>query len=164
MSSLKNNPFSILFVCMGNICRSPAAEGVMQKIVDDAGLSEHIRIDSAGTIGYHSGEPADSRMRSAASARGYELTSLARQVRRADLDDFDMILTMDDDNLANTRALADTPEQQRKVEPFVQYCTEHDDPSVPDPYYGGAQGFEHVLDLLEDGCHGLLEEIQTRRL
>ncbi len=153
--------FSVLFVCMGNICRSPAGEGVFRALVEDAGLDDQIRIDSAGTLGYHAGEPADSRMRQSAQNRGYALTSRARQIMAADLDEFDLILTMDEDNYHNVLALADNDAQRDRVKSFCDFCVDHDNRSVPDPYYGGADGFETVLDLLEDGCRGVLAEVEA---
>jgi len=154
--------FSVLFVCMGNICRSPAGEGVLRALVEDAGLQDRIRIDSAGTIGYHSGEPADARMRQSAQKRGYTLTSLARQITTADLSEFDLVLTMDEDNFDNVLAMAENDEQRDRVKSFCDFCADHENRSVPDPYYGGAGGFEIVLDLLEDGCRGVLAEIESR--
>lgn len=147
---------------MGNICRSPAGEGVLQSLVDAAGLSDQIHIDSAGTLGYHAGDPADSRMRQAAQQRGYRLTSRARQIHVGDLDEFDLILTMDDDNYHNVLALAANDQQRARVKSFCDFCANHQADSVPDPYYGGASGFEVVLDLLEDGCRGVLAEIETQ--
>ena len=152
----------VLFVCMGNICRSPAGEGVFQSMVDESGLSDQIEVDSAGTLGYHAGEPADSRMQQAAQKRGYALTSRARQVQPRDLDQFDLVLTMDEDNYNHVCALAENKDQQERVISFCDFCKEHESVDVPDPYYGGAAGFERVLDLLEDGCQGLLEEVQER--
>jgi protein-tyrosine phosphatase len=154
---------SVLFVCMGNICRSPAGEGVMRALVEKAGLTDSVKIASAGTIGMHAGELPDPRMRAAASRRGYELISRARKFIAADFDAFDLILTMDEDNRRNVLALASTPEQQARVRSFCDFCAEHDDRAVPDPYYGGAQGFEHVLDLLEDGCRGIVESLRERK-
>ena len=154
--------FSVLFVCMGNICRSPAGEGVLRAMVEEAGLQDCIRIDSAGTIGYHSGEPADARMRQSAQKRGYALTSRARQITTADLSEFDLVLTMDEDNYHNVLALAENDAQRNRVKSFCEYCVDHDNRSVPDPYYGGADGFEIVLDLLEDGCRGVLTEVESR--
>jgi protein-tyrosine phosphatase len=149
----------VLFVCMGNICRSPAGEGVMRALVTKAGVSSRVEIASAGTIGMHAGSLPDPRMREAAARRGYELVSRARQFVAADFEAFDLILTMDDDNRRNVLALATTPELRARVRSFCDFCQQHDDEAVPDPYYGGSQGFEHVLDLLEDGCEGLLAEI-----
>lgn len=153
---------SVLFVCMGNICRSPAAEGVMLNLIEQAGLQDQIHIDSAGTHGYHIGKLPDHRMRAAAAKRGINLQHRAREVDAADLETFDLILVMDADNLANVRALDHRQQYHDKIRLFCEYCTEHDEKYVPDPYYGGEAGFEHVLDLLEDGCTNLLKEIQKQ--
>ncbi|MFH1498695.1 MAG: low molecular weight protein-tyrosine-phosphatase [Verrucomicrobiota bacterium] len=155
-------PLRILFVCMGNICRSPAGEGVLRAQVAAAGLAGRVEIDSAGTIGFHAGQPADRRMRTAAARRGYELTSRARQVTPADLTRFDLILTMDEDNRRGVLALARDEGQRARVRAFCEFCQTHADTEVPDPYYGGEQGFEHVLDLLEDGCAGVLTWTRQR--
>lgn len=151
--------FHVLFVCLGNICRSPAAEGVMQSMIEEAGLSAAIRIDSAGTEGWHHGKLPDARMREAAKARGYTLHSRARQVRRGDLETFDLILAMDADNLRNLRALDPAGRHHGKIRAFCEFCTIHTEQEVPDPYYGGPEGFEKVLDLLEDGCTNVLRHI-----
>ena len=148
---------SVLFVCMGNICRSPAAEGVFRKLVEDAGRIEEFEIDSAGTHGYHVGHPPDSRMLAAARERGYPLDSRARRLEVEDFREFDYIVTMDDDNYANVSSL--DPGGPAKVVRMVDYCERLAADHVPDPYYGGAQGFEHVLDILEDACAGLLRRI-----
>lgn len=153
-------PLRILFVCMGNICRSPAGEGVLAHLVAAAGLSDRVKIDSAGTIGMHAGSPADPRMRAAAAQRGYDLASRARQVTAEDLDAFDLILTMDEDNRRGVLALATTDAQRHRVRSFCSFCEKHSKTEVPDPYYGGSQGFEEVLDLLEDGCQGVLKWAQ----
>ncbi len=149
----------VLFVCMGNICRSPAGEGVMRALVTKAGLADRMEIASAGTIGMHAGELPDARMRRAALKRGYELVSRARQFTAADFAAFDLILTMDDENRRNVLALAKTDAERARVRRFVDYCTRLKADAVPDPYYGGADGFEYVLDLLEDGCAGVLARI-----
>jgi protein-tyrosine phosphatase len=154
--------FRLLFVCMGNICRSPSAEGVMRKLTDEARLGHHIEIDSAGTGGWHSGELPDPRMRAAAARRNYRLASRARKVLARDLDHFDLILVMDVQNLNDLKPFDPTGQWHHKVKLFCEFCTDHDDREVPDPYYGGEQGFEHVLDLLEDGCRGLLEHIRKQ--
>ena len=148
----------VLFVCMGNICRSPAAEGVFRKMVDDAGLSDAFSIDSAGTIGYHAGHAADSRMRAAASRRGYTLDSRARRIEHLDFEDFDLIVAMDDDNYRDIRAM-DSGQGARVVR-MCDYGSRHGYDEVPDPYYGGASGFEDVLDILDDACAELLEELR----
>ncbi len=154
------NPItSILFVCMGNICRSPSGENVMKKLLDDAGLSDKVRCDSAGTIGFHTGNPPDPRMSAAGRKRGLPMTGSARQVTPADLDRFDLVLAMDNENFADLQRLS-TPENHHKIKRFCDFCIQHTDTEVPDPYYGGAQGFEHVLDLLEDGCTQILKQIQ----
>jgi protein-tyrosine phosphatase len=156
---MSEKAFQVLFVCLGNICRSPAAEGVMQHLVDEAGLSATIRIDSAGTESWHHGKLPDARMREAGKARGYTLQSRARQVKRDDLVNFDLILAMDADNLRNLRALDPEGLHATKIRAFCDYCTDHDEKEVPDPYYGGPEGFEKVLNLLEDGCANVLRQI-----
>ena len=160
-------PTRILFVCLGNICRSPAAEGVFLHRLAAEGLEDRFLVDSAGTGGWHVGKPADSRMRAAASRRGIHLPSRARQLERADLTGFDRILTMDDANLAAVQALArklgPNPQAGQPlavIEPMVRHCRRFQAREVPDPYYGGAEGFEHVLDLLDDACGGLLEALR----
>jgi protein-tyrosine phosphatase len=157
----------VLFVCLGNICRSPAAEGVFRHHLSQAGLSDSVLVDSAGTGGWHVGKRADPRMRAAAARRGLELTSRARQLEPADLGSFDHILTMDDDNLEAVqelaaRATAAGLQQRAEVEPLMRYSRLHAVREVPDPYYGGEQGFEQVLDLLDDACAGLLEALSRR--
>ena len=146
----------ILFVCLGNICRSPAAEGVFRDIVTRQGNPAEWTIDSAGTGGYHTGDLPDSRMRIHARRRGYELTHRARKVTESDFDDFDLIVGMDNSNVANLRRLAPSPEAEKKVVPMAEFigkAMRYD--YVPDPYSEGAEGFELVLDLLEDGCQNL---------
>ena len=146
---------------MGNICRSPAAEGVFRALVDEAGISDHFHIDSAGTIGYHAGHAADSRMRAAASGRGYALDSRARRVELDDFEKFDLIVAMDDDNFRDLSGM-DRGQGARLVR-MCDYGGRHGFPEVPDPYYGGPQGFETVLDILEDACADLLEELRPGR-
>lgn len=153
----------LLFVCLGNICRSPAAEGVMKHLVERAGLSDSIYIDSAGTYGGHAGEPADTRMRRAAAIRGYRLTSISRQIRTDDFDKFDMIIVMDDSNYERVSRLAPTREDLQKIYRMTEFCRTHKADHVPDPYYEGAHGFEIVLDLLEDACAGLLDDIRLKK-
>ena len=157
-------PIRVLFVCLGNICRSPAAEGVFLHLLAREGLEGAVLVDSAGTGGWHVGRPADPRMRAAAARRGIALPSRARQLEAADLQRFDHILTMDDDNLAAVQALArrQGSEATARVTPMVHYCRRLTSREVPDPYYGGDDGFEQVLDLLEDACAGLLEALQLR--
>lgn len=152
---------SILFVCMGNICRSPSAENVMRKFLEEEGLENQVRCDSAGTINYHAGRSPDPRMTVAGKRRGYAMTGTARQVTAKDLDEFDLIIAMDNDNFADLEKLA-TDSNKHKLKKFCEYCVHHSDTEVPDPYYGGAEGFEHVLDLLEDGCEEILEQILAK--
>jgi low molecular weight protein-tyrosine phosphatase len=152
-------PTRILFVCTGNICRSPTAEGVFLKLVRDAGLQERILADSAGTHGYHVGEPPDGRTCEAATRRGYDLSTLrARKFERADFDEFDLVLAMDRDNHAHLARLV-PPDAGHKLQMMMQYARRFREREVPDPYYGGSRGFERVLDMLEDAARGLLEAI-----
>ncbi|MGC4091994.1 MAG: low molecular weight protein-tyrosine-phosphatase [Polyangiaceae bacterium] len=150
---------SLLFVCLGNICRSPAAENVMFKLLQDAGLTGRVSCDSAGTSNEHAGQPPDRRMRQAGMNRGLPMSGIARQVTAADLDVFDLIVAMDDANYAALQRLAGAT-NRHKIQRFCSYLQQHQDTEVPDPWYGGAAGFEHVLDLLEDGCTQLLAQIQ----
>lgn len=154
----------LLFVCLGNICRSPAGEGIMQKMIENQGLEDNYSCDSAGTSAYHQGEPADSRMRKHAKKRGYMLTSVARQFVAEDFDNFDYILTMDQSNYRNVLAVATSDEQKNKVYSMTKFCTRHTEQSVPDPYYGGDAGFEKVLDILEDSCEEMLRKLQSSEI
>jgi protein-tyrosine phosphatase len=154
----------LLFVCMGNICRSPAAQGVMEKMVQNAGVQDRVEIDSAGTINLHAGELPDSRMRQAAVRRGYPLSHRARQVRRSDLDAFDLVLVMDLGNLADVESFADPRKHEGKVRLFGEFCTKHEETEVPDPYHGGSAGFEKVLDMMEDGCAEILRRLKDGTL
>lgn len=152
--------YRVLLVCMGNICRSPTAEGVLRNYIKNNMLGDKIEVDSAGTHGYHVGEAPDSRTQRAASARGYNLSQLrARKVARQDLDYFDLILAMDKSNLDNLRRLA-SPEQQDKIKLFMDFARNFDDEEVPDPYYGLGHGFDLVLDMVEDASQGLVEAIR----
>ena len=152
---------SVLFVCMGNICRSPTAHGVMRQRLQAAGLDGRVRIDSAGTHAYHVGSPPDSRSQAHARRRGYDLSDLrARAVSDEDFVHFDLILAMDWDNLALLQAQC-PPAFQRKLRRLTEFCLRHDSPVVPDPYQGGSDGFEHVLDLVEDACDGLIRHVNT---
>lgn len=150
----------ILFVCLGNICRSPAAEGVMRAVAERQGLGERIEVDSAGTYGGHAGDLPDARMRRAALARGYELTHRARMLREEDFERFDLIVVMDDMNYEAAHRLAPSRDAAGKITRMVNFCRRHPDRTyVPDPYYEGREGFELVLDMLEDGCEGVLQFI-----
>ncbi len=152
-----------MFVCLGNICRSPSAEAVMKKLVKDAGLDNYIEVDSAGIMGYHEGERADQRMRAHASHWGYVLDSISRPVRTTDFYDFDLIIGMDDRNIDDLKRKAPDLESVAKIHQMTEYSRNKLYDHVPDPYYGGASGFELVLDLLEDACGGLLETISSGR-
>lgn len=162
-----NKPFSVLFVCLGNICRSPAAEGVFTDLVKKRGFDSKFRIDSAGTIGYHEGNEADSRMRAASKKRGIKITSISRPIKPSDFVEFDLILAMDKQNredileaFSRWKFRDPLPEDaHKKVKLMCSYCKKHDETEVPDPYYGGPQGFEKVLDMLEDACESLLDSI-----
>ena len=156
-------PTRVLFVCMGNICRSPAAEGVFLHLLAEAGLEDCFAVDSAGTGGWHVGDRADRRMIAAAERRGIHLPSRARQIEAADLQRFDHILTMDADNLAAVQRLERQAPGRARISPLIDHCRRLRSPGVPDPYYGGEDGFERVLDLLEDACAGLLEDLLQER-
>ena len=154
--------YRVLLVCMGNICRSPTAEGVLRCFIKNNNLGDKVEVDSAGTHGYHVGEAPDSRTQRAAAVRGYNLSQLrARKVARQDLDYFDLILAMDKSNLDNLRRLA-TPEQQERIKLFMDYARSFDDDEVPDPYYDLGHGFDLVLDMVEDASLGLIEEIKKK--
>ena len=157
-------PTRVLFICLGNICRSPAAEGVFLHLLEREGLQEAFAVDSAGTGGWHVGNPADPRMRSAASRRGIHLPSRARQLEPADLSRFDHILAMDADNLNAIHAMARRHPASARIAPITEHCRRLRASEVPDPYYGGPDGFDQVLDLLEDACAGLLEDLLRERL
>lgn len=148
---------SVLFVCMGNICRSPTAEGIFRKLVTDAGRDSEFQVDSAGTIGYHAGSMADRRMRSAAEERGYLLESRARRIKFNDFDRFDLIVTMDDENFREVQEMS--PGTGARVVSMCDYCQDHEETEVPDPYYGGEAGFHKVIDILEDACGNFLRQI-----
>ena len=149
---------SVLFVCMGNICRSPTAEGVFRHFVNEAGLADRIKADSAGTHAYHIGEPPDRRAAAAAERRGISLAGIqARRVSESDFEGFDYVIAMDEDN--ERRLLEQAPDEHReKVRLFLSFAAV-DEAEVPDPYYGGAAGFERVLDLVEEASRGLLETL-----
>lgn len=145
---------------MGNICRSPTAHGVFKRKLMDAGVAHQVAVDSAGTHNYHPGSPPDARSQVHAEQRGYDLSDLrARQITDEDFERHDLVLVMDWDNLALTQAEC-PPEHLGKVRRFTEFCLKHDAAVVPDPYHGGAKGFDHVLDLVEDACDGLLRHVQ----
>lgn len=153
---------SILFVCLGNICRSPAAEEILRRMVRRAGLEETVRVDSAGTYGGHAGDGPDSRMRSAAARRGYELTHRSRRIVEQDFSDFDWIVVMDDMNYEAVHRLAPSREAAEKIFRMREFFRRFPQWTyVPDPYYEGHDGFELVLDMLEDGCGEILERLKN---
>lgn len=146
----------ILFVCLGNICRSSSAEEVMKHLVKEAGLEKEFEIDSAGILSYHQGELPDSRMRVHAARRGYDLVHRSRPVCTDDFEHFDLIIGMDDRNIDDLKNRAPSVAACEKIHRMTEFCTRMVADHVPDPYYGGAEGFEYVLDVLEDACAGLL--------
>lgn len=153
----------ILFVCLGNICRSPAAEGIMKRFVDKNELQEIIEVDSAGTSGWHEGDLPDERMRAHGDARGYDFSSKARKFRKNDFDLFDYIIVMDDSNYKTVRSLASNKEQVEKIRMMTDFSVQNTHHNyIPDPYYGDSSGFELVLDLLEDSNEGLLQAIKKK--
>lgn len=149
----------VLFVCLGNICRSPSAEAVLVAKIKANGLSNEIEVDSAGTSGYHTDAPADTRMKTHAQKRGYVLTSMSREIRSVDFDYFDYIIAMDQSNRSKLLSLTKTSEHRSKIALMTDFCEDLDG-DVPDPYYGGGLGFERVLDILEQSIDGLIEEIK----
>ena len=155
----KQKEYKILFVCLGNICRSPSAEAIMKKLVKDAGADSSFFIDSAGIIAYHEGEPADPRMKAHAIRRGYMLESISRPITGADFYTFDLIIGMDDRNIDDLKAKAPDLESLAKIHQMTEYATNKLYDYIPDPYYSGASGFELVLDLLENCCQGLLNRL-----
>ena len=151
----------VLFVCTGNICRSPTAEGIFRKLVSDAGVAHMVSADSAGTHGYHVGEPPDPRAQEAAAKRGYDLSHLrARRVQQEDFHRFDLVLAMDREHESILARMAQ-PSSAHKLQLMMSYARRFSQEEVPDPYYGGPRGFELVLDMLEDASRGLLEALVT---
>lgn len=154
----------ILFVCMGNICRSPTAEGVFRAMVRDANIEHLVKIDSAGTHGFHVGEAPDPRAQAAVKKRGIDISHLsARQINKDDFRDFDLILAMDWENLAHLQQTA--PRQyQHKLMLFMRFASDNEEATVPDPYYGNADGFEKVINYVTDACTGLIDVVKKRAL
>lgn len=150
----------VLFVCLGNICRSPTAEGVFRKILEESALAEAIMIDSAGTHAYHIDQPPDHRAQQAAARRGIDMSALrGRQAMARDIEEFDYVLAMDRENYHNLTRLKG---ERENIRLFLDYSENFADDEVPDPYYGGLNGFERVLDMIEDACRGLLADIRQR--
>lgn len=160
----QNKKIKVLFVCMGNICRSPTADAVFRHLVKETGVDHLIHVDSAGTHAYHIGNPPDHRAQNTALQRGYKMHDLrARAVQPSDFEEFDYILAMDKENLSLLQQRS--PQQHlSKIQLFMQYSTQDDpDVEVPDPYFGGHQGFELVLDMVEEASHGLLAHLRTHK-
>ena len=153
----------LLFVCLGNICRSPAAENIMNHLVSQSVLSKDIECDSAGTANYHSGNPPDRRMQAAAVKRNIPMIGSARQFTTADFTAFDLILAMDRENYQNILALDPQQQYRDKIKLMCDFASKHPDKEVPDPYFGGAEGFDYVIDLLTDACGGLLSQLESTR-
>ena len=152
----------VLFVCLGNICRSPTAEGVLRKFVEDEGLSDKIYVESAGTSSHHQGETAHPMSIETAAKRGYKLDSLSQPFEYDHFKKFDWIVTMDQSNFRNVMAQAKSKEDEERVIPFSHLCIENSITHVPDPYYEGDDGFDIVLDIVEDGCRGLIDRIKDQ--
>ena len=161
----KTKDINILFVCMGNICRSPTAHGVFQHLVKEKKLENKIAVDSAGTYAYQAGKKPDSRAIQAAAKRGYNLSKLrARKIEDKDFEKFDLVLAMDSDNHKDLTDQSPKRHHQNKVKYFLEFSTSAQTLEVPDPYYGGAEGFEKVLDMVEEASKGLLTFIERRHL
>ncbi len=162
MTEPRRDKLRVLMVCLGNICRSPTAEAMLRRKVHAAGLDDRVEVDSAGTADYHVDSPPDRRAVAHGERRGLAMRHLrGRQVAREDFDRFDVILAMDEDNLADLRRLR-PPGSRAKVELLLSYAPEAGDREVPDPYHGGAEGFEHVLDLVDAACEGFLAKVLSR--
>ena len=152
--------YKLLFVCLGNICRSPSAENIMNYLVEQARVSDKILCDSAGTSNYHIGSAPDRRMSQAAVKKlGIKLQGQARQIQLSDLQEFDLILAMDLDNYHNILAIDPSGQYHHKIRLMCDFCGSYNLKEVPDPYYGGSEGFDHVIDLLTDACTGLLKYV-----
>ena len=154
-----SNKLKILFVCLGNICRSPAAHGTMLHILKEKNITDKVEVDSCGTASYHTGDLPDHRMREAAKDRGIELTHRARKINKSDLSKFDIIVTMDDSNYSDVISYGGSKDKVKKMIDFVKEKKGCDE--IPDPYYGGRDGFDLVLDLVYDGCIGMLKQFKV---
>jgi protein-tyrosine phosphatase len=160
---MTQNPYKLLFVCLGNICRSPSAENIMNYLVEQNHLESQIICDSAGTSSYHVGNPPDRRMAAAAMRRGIQLVGRARQFQKSDFEEFDLILAMDQANYQDILSLDPQGKYWHKVKLMCDFCSTHKDQEVPDPYYGGSDGFNYVIDLLLDACGGLLGYVEQQK-
>lgn len=158
----KENPYKLIFVCLGNICRSPTGEGVFQHLVNEKGLQSYFQIDSAGTSAFHIGEPANSKSQWTASQHGVKLNSRARQFQQKDLEEYDLILAMDHENLKNIKRLDKMGAFDHKIKLMRDFDTSPHDGSVPDPYFGGMQGFENVFQIVKRSCEALLDELESK--
>ena len=158
----KDNPYKICFVCLGNICRSPTAEGVFQHLVNERGLQPYFEIDSAGTSAYHVGETANSRSQQIASQHGVTLQSRARRFESFDLDYFDLIVAMDQSNLEDIHQLDSSGKHEGKIRKLREFDPQPEDGNVPDPYHGGIHGFENVFQIVERSCRQLLDKLEDR--
>ncbi len=157
----EENPLRICFVCLGNICRSPTAEGIFRHLVEERSLEPYFEIDSAGTSAYHVGESANSHSQKVANQRGITLTSKARKFAEDDLPHFDLILAMDSENLADIRKMDAESEHHQKIMRLREFDPQPEDKNVPDPYYGGIKGFENVFDVVKRSCEELLDELES---
>lgn len=160
---MKSKSINLLFVCLGNICRSPAAEGIMKKMIADEGLEDKVFIDSAATSSWNEGKKPDERMQKHGEKRGYVFDSTARTFRSSDFSKFDYIIVMDNNNYNNVKRLAKSDEDVAKIHRMTDFSIQYSDHDhVPDPYYGGDDGFNLVMDLLEDAAKGLMKEIKSK--
>jgi len=158
----KESPFKIVFVCLGNICRSPTAEGIFQHLVNERELDPYFYVDSAGTSAYHIGEPANSKSQKLANEHGIELRSRARQFEKNDLEEFDLIVAMDRENLANIKSLDGSKDYEEKIVLLRDFDPNQGDGEVPDPYFGGMDGFKNVFDIVKRSCKALLDELEEK--
>lgn len=158
---MASSPYKILFVCLGNICRSPAAENVLSHQLRGHNLTDQVQVDSAGTADYHVGKGPDPRMTAALQEAGYSVTGSAKQVTVDDLKTSDLVLAMDRENLGNIQSLTDDPELLKKVRLCSEFCTEHDIKDVPDPYYGEADGFREVIKIVEDASARIISSLPS---
>ncbi len=156
---MNNDTYKILFMCLGNICRSPMGESIMQGLIKERKLTFEFSVDSAGLISYHAGEKADPRMRMHAKRRGYDITHISRPITEDDFYEFDLIVAMDDSVYDRLTDMAPGIDEEKKVVKMTDYCQHAIADHVPDPYYGGAEGFENVINILEDACEGLLNKL-----